>query len=620
MGIPRFFINILKRYKNTHFADPKFKFHHFFMDYNAFIYPAKAAFFKQTSYEEFKKLSIAKREQALADFVVKRTIEFVNEIAPEKLLYIAFDGPAPRSKMKLQRDRRYKTVKQEAYFEELKNKFKVEEKSTSSLINSAALSPGTTLMKSIADGLRTAAKKNKFMNGKIVVIINDTNIPGEGEHKILQFIKYIKNTEEKVCIYSPDADVTVLSLQYKGNIYNLREKDSSKKEYIEMYPDPNVKYIIISIEKYRKAIKEDFKDIPYIDDVQLSRDLIFLSFLIGNDFVKPIYFLKSNNEKSFDSILHIYKRLLKKYKNTDKPYIVEIHKNEKETYPMINQNFVTDIFQEFSNMEDSRMKSYYNDILRKSTKEPSEFKEEITYEDEKSFYEHGVYYTPYNQDYKTKEYFRDNPNYEPELINVIDYREPRHIWNKQYYTYFFNISPDNPREFRNYKKLICKTYLQSLLYCLRYYLTGLPSWDWYYPFRTSPMPSDIIYFMNDMPKDLDFTFELGKPYYPIEQLSMIVPPQNISILPRPIRTLITSETSPLVPYYPIDFEVDKVHGEKYIYSHALLPPFVDEIVRPVIQDTFSKFTKSEKERNRLENIYDLYETENIKLEDIIQSD
>lgn len=602
MGIPRFFIEILKKYKKTHFADPNFKFHHLFMDYNAFIYPARAAFLKQTSYDEFKKLSVSKREQALANFVVERTIEFVNEIDPEKLLYIAFDGPAPRSKMKLQRIRRYKGVKEEAYFEELRNIFKIEEKNTSSLINSAALSPGTTLMKKIADGLRNAAKKKKFVGGKILVIVDDTNIPGEGEHKILKFIRYLKNLEERVCVYSPDADMIVLSLQYKGDIYNLRERNPDKKEDVELYPDPNVKYIIFSVSKYREALKEEFKDIPDLNEVRLSRDLIFLTFLIGNDFVKPIYFTKSNKRRSFDSILNIYKRLVKKHKNTDKPYLVEIRKNENGPYPLVNQTFVTDIFQELSNMEDSRMKEYYSRILSKMAKDVEPVEE--TYEDKKAAFEHNEYYLP------------TNPFSDPDLFKVIDYNESRNVWNKQYYTFFFGISPDNPREFRNYKRLICKTYLQSLLYCLRYYLTGLPSWNWYYPFRVAPMPSDIIYFMNDMPKDLNFEFEMGEPYHPIEQLTMILPPQNISILPRPIRTLITSGSSPLAPYYPIDFELDKVFGEKYIYAYALLPPYVDEIVRPVIQDTFSKFTKSEKERNRLETEYYLYEPENISLSEL----
>ena len=606
MGVPRFFIDILKKYKTTHTGHTAntsdFKFQHLFMDYNAFIYPSVASYWKQISYDNFQKLSVSKREQAVADFIVERTVEYVNELKPEKLLYIAFDGPAPRSKMKLQRDRRYKSMKEEKYFNELREMFDMDEKTPSSLWDKSSLSPGTTMMEKIATGLLAATKKKKFMDGNIIVIIDDTNIPGEGEHKILKFIRSIKNLKDKVLIFSPDADMIILSLQYKGDIYNLRDKDLNKKEDIELYPDPDIKYIIFSVTKYREALKQEFGD---FDEVRLSRDVIFLTFFIGNDFVKPIYFTKSNKNGSFWSILGIYKRLLNKYKNTSEPFLVEIKDGDDgDQVPLINQNFLVDIFQELANMEDRKMKEYYTRLLSDMERSSDE-KEPETFEEKKSAFEHDKYYYP------------NNPFAEPALFKIIDYSKPRHVWVQQYYSYFFNITPDNPREFKNYKKLICKKYLESLSYCIRYYLTGLPSWDWYYPFRVAPMPSDILYFINDMPKNLNFNFELGKPYYPIEQLAMILPPQSTSILPRPIRALITNGNSPLAPYYPIDFELDKVAGEKYIYSHALLPPFVDEIVRPVIQETFSKFTKTEQERNKLEEKYDLYEPSNLSLKDFI---
>jgi 5'-3' exonuclease len=610
MGVPRFFIEILKKYKNTHFWDPNFRSQYFFMDYNAFIHNTRYSFFKQITYAELEKLSVSKREQALANYVVEKTLEFVNNVVkPEKLLYIAFDGPVPKSKMVESRGRRYKAVKEEKYYDELRETFKIEEKDITSLISNVSISPGTTLMEKIASGLWSAIQKKKFMGGQIIAILDDTNIPGEGEHKILNFIRYLKSLDEKVCIYSPDADVIILSLQYKGDIYNIREKRFESKEDLELYPDPDVKYIIFSVTKYRAAIKQEFGD---YDEVRLSRDLMFITFFIGNDFIKAIYFLKSNKD-GFRIILEIYKRLLNKYKTTDKPYLVEIVERKKECkeeskcnvtrIPLLNQNFLVDIFQELSKMEDRYMKEYQNRILSKMEKVPDEI--ENTYEAKKASFQHDLYY------------LQTNPFAEPELFKIINYNQPRHLWNQEYYSYFFGIYPDNVKEFKNYKKLICKTYLESLSYCIQYYLTGLPSWKWYYPFRVAPMPSDILHFINDMPKGLDFTFELGTPYTPIEQLALMLPPQTVSILPRPLRTLITTATSPLAPYYPIDFKIDKVFGEKYTYSKPLLPVPSDEVVLPSIQETFEKFTKSEKERNKLSDTYQLYEPENLVLKDLI---
>jgi len=588
MGIPRFFINIIKKYKDTHFRGKGFEFQNLFMDYNAFLYPSMIEFSKKYSYEEVKKLTDTKRETLLAEFITNRTINYVNELKPEKLLYIAFDGPAPRSKMKLQRYRRYGGVKKREYLEELKKEYKMEEKSVSSLFNSASLSPGTTLMEKIAKHLIVASKKKKFMNGKIAVIINDTTIPGEGEHKILNFIRMLKNLKDKIVIFSPDADMVVLSLQYEGDIYVIQGRDSNKKDHVLLYPDNSVKYIVFSITKYREALEKEFNFVNDLDEIRLSRDVIFLSFFVGNDFIKPIFFTKSNKNYSFDIILNIYKRILSKYKNTEDPYLVKI--NNEAT---VNHNFFMDIVKELANMEDRSMKNYYQRLLNKMNKEPERV--EDTYEAKESEFIHQYYYVS------------TNPFYEPEIFKKIDYNAQHNVWKNQYYSEYFGLSLNNMSEFSSYKNLVCQKYLQSLTYCLRYYLTGLPSWDWYYPFRVSPMPSDILYFMKNTPKDLDFKFTLGKPYQPIEQLAMIIPPQFNHMLPKPLRVLIDDPKSPLAPFYPIDFEFDKLVGEKQEYSYPLLPPFIDEYVRPSIQETFSKFTKTEQKRNTLKEDYDFYE-------------
>ena len=64
--------------------------------------------------------------------------------------------------------------------------------------------------------------------GDIKYIFNSSNIPGEGEHKIMNFIKENKKTldcDGNIIIYGLDADLIMLSMTCRmDNIYLLREE------------------------------------------------------------------------------------------------------------------------------------------------------------------------------------------------------------------------------------------------------------------------------------------------------------------------------------------------------------------------------------------------------------
>ena len=124
-------------------------------------------------------------------------------------------------------------------------------------------------------------------------------------------------------------------------------------------------------------------------------------------------------------------------------------------------------------------------------------------------------------------------------------------------------------------------YLKSIVWSLKYYFDGFaPSWDYFYPFRVSPFASDIQRTLNRIKNiNTHYRFELGHPMQPLQQLLFILPPQNNTLLPKPLRTLTTSTTSPILDMYPIDFDLDVVDGLKREYSEALLPePEFDRLI------------------------------------------
>jgi len=66
-------------------------------------------------------------------------------------------------------------------------------------------------------------KSNKY-NNKLTIIYSSSDEIGEGEHKILNYIKYyINDDKSSISIYGLDADLIFLCLQLDNNIFILRD-------------------------------------------------------------------------------------------------------------------------------------------------------------------------------------------------------------------------------------------------------------------------------------------------------------------------------------------------------------------------------------------------------------
>jgi 5'-3' exoribonuclease 1 len=113
-------------------------------------------------------------------------------------------------------------------------------------------------------------------------------------------------------------------------------------------------------------------------------------------------------------------------------------------------------------------------------------------------------------------------------------------------------------------------------------------------------------------------FEVGKPILPFQQLMSCLPPASSMLLPLPFRYLMTSRDSPIVDFYPVNFDVD-MNGKKNPWEGVNLLPFIEinrllDAIEKHVPD--SKLTPAEKHRNRVGEIFfythDLTATETIE--------
>lgn len=70
-------------------------------------------------------------------------------------------------------------------------------------------------------------------------------------------------------------------------------------------------------------------------------------------------------------------------------------------------------------------------------------------------------------------------------------------------------------------------------------------------------------------------FELGEPFLPFEQLLAVLPSYSKELLPSAFQTLLTEEQSPIINYYPSEFETD-LNGKEQEWEAVVLIPFINE--------------------------------------------
>lgn len=92
-------------------------------------------------------------------------------------------------------------------------------------------------------------------------------------------------------------------------------------------------------------------------------------------------------------------------------------------------------------------------------------------------------------------------------------------------------------------------------------------------------------------------FELGQPFRPYQQLMGVLPDRSKRIVPTPYHELMISPESPIIDFYPRDFELD-MNGKKMDWEAVVKIPFIDEQrLLAAMKPKDSMLSEAEKTRN-----------------------
>lgn len=194
-------------------------------------------------------------------------------VRPSQKMFLAIDGVAPRAKMNQQRSRRFRSSKErEALISEyVAKEGKLPEGES---FDSNCITPGTDFMYRLGIAFRRwiayKMETDPFWQSGAEVVFSGADVPGEGEHKIMDFIRAEKAAlgdsyrpgQLRHCMYGLDADLIMLSLvTHEPFFVLLREKIKVRKQNRDAMTYSQEDFELLEISLLRKMLEQHFKGI-----------------------------------------------------------------------------------------------------------------------------------------------------------------------------------------------------------------------------------------------------------------------------------------------------------------------------------------------------------------------
>lgn len=461
----------------------------------------------------------------------------VYRVRPTRRVLIMVDGPAGNAKQSQQRQRRYRSV------QDTERKF-----------DSNCISPGTEWMdflsKYMDQFIRREVTHNRIWQGLSVIFSNE-KVAGEGEHKLIKFIRNHGTPTESYVLYGLDADLIMLTLSIQNilatgafslhppKFFILREDQYSRIPQL----------LVVDITMFREFLIEELTWGLDCSRNNLINDYIFLCFLLGNDFLP--------HSPTVDLIDGGLELLFHSYSNACATH--NSHLIVSQSNGVFSRDVLKDILHNISMSEKI--------LLEDSVKKGEKFADPLL--------QKHIVTTELSEEERNANEEKDW--YSPPAVSQLNFE----AYRTEYYSSKF--PRHTPRE-------VCHEYFRGMEWVYKYYTTGIPSWSWNYPFVYAPFATEMVSSLDTYESK---HFQLGRPMEPFRQLLSILPPQSKHLLPTALH--------PIIERFSSETKID-LAGKKFDWQAVVLvPPLVN--FDQMYQNILRQMSPAEKRRNFLGKDY-----------------
>ncbi|PUZ62863.1 hypothetical protein GQ55_3G020900 [Panicum hallii var. hallii] len=442
-------------------------------------------------------------------------------VRPRRLLYLAVDGVVPCAKMNRMRRGRFhsaflaraEALKEEEMRRELRDQGKeVPPPEISEVSDPNVITAGTEFMEKLSQALQyyIRARLNTDPGWKdIMVILSDANVPGEGEHKIMSFIRAQRSMEgydpnTRHCLYGHDADLIMLALASHEVHFSILREDVLLPNQAETEGKPNKPYLFLNIWVLREYLEIELKILDPVCEPDIERlidDFIFICFLVGNDFIPHIPSLETH-ECAVDLLIEVYKTTFSKMGG----YIVNTDKVKDKHGSYLEVSRLEIFFHELSMYEEK--------IFLKRYELKQDFLQKVYHE---MLCEASESERPELRRKLDDHFFNEDHPYDRERLGLPG-------WKSRFHREYFGLETSN--EIGNLQNDMAQKYLEGLCWVFQCYFADVPSWSWYYPFSVAPFVSSLKGLSR-----FQISFAVDKPLRPFDQLMAVLPSQSWLNLP-----------------------------------------------------------------------------------------